>query len=292
MAMALACIFYLDARGGGGRGGGSSRGSLQRSPSMSRAAPARPSSRAVSGTQSRNDVQNVLRTNTAARAAGRAFENRGAPLANRHDLAQNVRGEIRKDRPNRGNWFDGNFWDNHHYHPSYYNHQTNGWQLATALGVAGWLGWQADPVYYDYADTGDDYWGSETSSLYADTALAMDSSAAQQSESEWMPLGVFGLSKSEGSPIAPNIYLQLALNKKGIISGTYYNATNDQTYEVEGIVDQKTQKAAWKVADSENAPIFETGIYNLTQPEAPIRIHFNNGSIHQKMLVRLDEPKA
>jgi len=105
-----------------------------------------------------------------------------------------------------------------------------------------------------------------------------------------MPLGVYALSKDGETAASPNVYLQLSLNKEGLLAGTFYNVTTDKTYPAEGMVDKETQRAAWKMADSENAPIMVTGTYNLTEDEAPTQVHFADGQTQNWLMVRLKEP--
>ena len=105
---------------------------------------------------------------------------------------------------------------------------------------------------------------------------------------EWLPLGVFALTQ-EGVN-ATTMYVQLAVSKNGIISGTFYNDTTGATHPLEGMVDQATQRAAWKSADGTNPDIvMETGLYNLTQNEAPLLVHFGPDQTQQWLMARLDE---
>jgi hypothetical protein len=105
---------------------------------------------------------------------------------------------------------------------------------------------------------------------------------------EWLPLGVFALT-SEGVN-ASSMYLQLALSKNRIISGTFYNESTGATHPVEGMVDEPTQRAVWKAADGTNADlVMETGVYNLTQDQAEVLVHFGPEQTQTVLLVRLDE---
>jgi len=306
----------LDARGGGRGGGGGGRGggmgrSVQRSPSMSRSLPNRPTSRVVSpqerGANRQVSPQRIEPRRTsitpqderrqvprpdqnAPRPGNRnpgGFQNavQNRPVqgvittpVQRQNVANNVRNSVRTNRPNRGNWFKHNDW----------------WKYASATGIGAWLGWNSSPVYYDYyANNGAYYWGTPAVAsapvVYVDQAQVIDASTAQASGSEWMPLGVFAVAKDANSVAAPNMYLQLALNKEGAISGTFYNSTTDQGYVVEGTVDPNTQMASMKVAENPNSPILETGIYNLSQPEASAQLYYSDGRTANRLLVRLDE---
>ena len=89
---------------------------------------------------------------------------------------------------------------------------------------------------------------------------------------------------------ASSMYLQLAVSKEGVIAGTFYNESTGATHPVEGMVDEKTQRAVWKAADGTNADIvMETGLYNLTQDQAEVLVHFGPEKTQNALLVRLDE---
>lgn len=268
-------------------------------------------------TATRGDVQKFLQSNPSVRpgerpgqilgdqSLGGRLNNRpgerpGTLPADRHNFGQNVRNEIGRDRPDRGNWFNNNFWNSHNHHPIYYDNRHNWWQWGSAAAIGAWLSWSTAPVYYDYG--ADNYWNASVDTgggqVYAETTQMIDNAAAtataaapEQANVDWLPLGVFALS-TEGVAISPNIYMQLALNQQGMIAGTYYNTTTNQTYDLEGVVDQKSQRVAWKVVDSPNSPIVETGIYNLTQSEAPVKVHFQDGRTQQMVLVHLDEQQT
>ena len=110
----------------------------------------------------------------------------------------------------------------------------------------------------------------------------------QAAKMEWMPLGVFAMT-SEGVN-ASSMYLQLALSKEGVIAGTFYNESTGATHPVEGMVDEKTQRAVWKAADGTNPNlVMETGVYNLTQDQAEVLVHFGPEQTQTVLLVRLDE---
>ena len=103
-----------------------------------------------------------------------------------------------------------------------------------------------------------------------------------------MPLGVFALT-AEGVN-ASSMYLQLAVSKEGVIAGTFYNESTGTTHPVEGMVDEETQRAIWKAADGTNPDlVMETGIYNLTQDQADVLVHFGPEQTQTALLVRLDE---
>ena len=169
--------------------------------------------------------------------------------------------------------------------------------------MTGWLaGNWAQPVSYNYGDNcyyeGDNvYYEGEvvaTADEYAEQAYTIAQAVpdVEPDAAEWMPLGVFALSQDgEASGPEPTIFLQLAISKEGIIAGTIQNTATDNTAEVEGTIDSKSQRAAWGRV-GEDWPIMETGITNLTQDDAAALIHFEDGQTQQWLMVRLEEPEG
>jgi hypothetical protein len=161
----------------------------------------------------------------------------------------------------------------------------------------------ANPIYYRYGSGGTVYYennvvyvdGEEYGSAeeyYSDAssiATSVPETTTEQAEQmEWLPLGVFALT-SEGVN-ASSMYLQLAISKEGVIAGTFYNESTGATHPVEGMVDEETQRAVWKAADGTNPNlIMETGIYNLTEDQAEVLVHFGPERTQAALLVRLDE---
>ena len=84
--------------------------------------------------------------------------------------------------------------------------------------------------------------------------------------------------------------MQLAISKEGIIAGSFQNTSTGKAIEVQGTIDEKSQRAAWGPV-GESWPIMETGIYNLTENEAGALLHFADGKTQQWTMVRLDEPE-
>ena len=80
------------------------------------------------------------------------------------------------------------------------------------------------------------------------------------------------------------------MSKQGIISGTLQDTQTGDVKPIEGMVDKKTQRAAWTVG-GKTRPIMETGLTSLTQDTAPALIHFADGTTQQWLMVRLDKPE-
>lgn len=168
--------------------------------------------------------------------------------------------------------------------------------------MTGWIagGVNSQPVYYDYGTNlyyeGDNvYYEGDvvaTSEEYAAQAQTIASSVpeVEPTDVEWMPLGVFALTENGGSVEDATLFMQLAISKEGIIAGTFQNTATEKSVEVEGMIDQESQRAAWGPV-GESWPIMETGIYNLTENEAGALLHFADGQSQEWQMSRLDEPE-
>lgn len=60
-----------------------------------------------------------------------------------------------------------------------------------------------------------------------------------------MPLGVFALTPDgQASGPDPTLFLQLAISKEGIISGTLNNTATEKTQTIEGMADKTSRRCA------------------------------------------------
>jgi hypothetical protein len=209
------------------------------------------------------------------------------------------------------NWNNCNGWFNHdwwHNHPcDDWNHwpgNVNWWAGAAWGTVGSWMPWNwSQPVYYDYGSNvyyQDDsvYYGDQvvaTADEYEQQAEAIAMSVPQDvqpAESDWLPLGVFAVTQDgESAGTDPTMFLQLAVSKQGIITGTFQNTASGIVKSVEGMVDKETQRSAWTPI-GESRPLMESGITNLTQDTAGVLVHFANGDTQQWLLTRLKDPTA
>ncbi len=177
------------------------------------------------------------------------------------------------------------------------------WRPCTWAAFGGWFAWTwSQPIVYDYGATvvyRDNYVYVDnkqvaTTEAYYQQAETIAESVPQDLDTdkvEWMPLGVFALASEDGEDTG--MVLQLAVSKKGVIAGTFYNETSDKSRPVEGMVDRDSQRAAWQFADGENQDlVMETGIYNLTQDEATALVHFGADQTQTWLLIRLPEPEG
>lgn len=304
---------------GSARSGNKGGTSIQRSPSMSRSSvgtkqnvsrpssnvskqqgdrnisrPTSPKTQIAGQRDTKNQVQQFIKNTPSQVSRERSSsidKNLGQNVKYSNNIGKNVQNNVNKNYPNRNRWFNRDFFDNHYYQPPYYNNNSNLWGTTTAIGLGSWLGWQAEPYYYGY-DNG--YYGPmEYNDVYSEINYQIEPSqdivVNDVADSNWMPLGVFSISKGGEDEITPTMFLQLALNKDGTISGTFYNTIINEVYEIVGEVESTSQRAIWKIADNENSPIIETGIYNLTQDVVPILIHFSNGLTQNRVLIRVNK---
>ena len=118
--------------------------------------------------------------------------------------------------------------------------------------------------------------------------LAATAPAPDAQSGDWLPLGVFALVQKEQSD--PQYIVELAVNKSGMLAGNYSDLISGTTCPIQGAVDKKTQRVAWTIGNNKNT-VGETGLYNLTQDEAPVLIHLGKDKTQQWMLVRLKQPQ-
>ena len=181
-----------------------------------------------------------------------------------------------------------------------------GWQAASWATMGAFVGAalvsQPQPVYYAYGTGGNVYYDNNTVYVngqaagtpaeYTQQAQALVQAAPPVDQpQEWMPLGVFALSR-EGTTDTQAV-IELAVSKTGAIAGTYHNEASGVSRPVKGTANLETQRAAIGFADGKNADLaLETGLYNLTQDEAPGLLHTGAEQTEPVLLVRLQKPAA
>ena len=65
----------------------------------------------------------------------------------------------------------------------------------------------------------------------------------------------------------------------------------DKVTPVVGAIDKTTQRASMKLEGNDQL-IVETGIYNLTNDEAPVLVHFGPDRQEGRVFIRLKQPEA
>ena len=143
---------------------------------------------------------------------------------------------------------------------------------------------QADGVYVNGVFVG-------APQVYADEAsqIAAAGAAAEPApDTKWLPLGVFAI--VEGGATSSNDVFELAIDRQGVIRGNYQNVQAGQLTALSGSLDKQSQRAAWTIG-SDQLPVYEAGIANLTKDATPILVHLPDGQSHQMTLIRLVEPQ-
>jgi hypothetical protein len=288
---------FLQNRGGEGR---PAAGQLPAGDKL--AASGRADNRAdVAGNRTDRAETRTDRVDSRTDRASDRQANRPERIENRQEYRDNRverRGEILDqvhDHPIRDFWSDHPLWGAWAI--------TRPFRWATWGGITGWVGYGwTDSVAYSY---GDNVYYEGDSVYYGDQAVATAEEYTQQAEeiatsapdvaadkAEWMPLGVFALTPDgQASGPDPTLFLQLAISKEGIISGTLHNSATNTTQTIEGMADKATQRAAWTVAGKAR-PVMETAVMNLAEDNAAVLVHFADGQTQQWLLVRLEEPAA
>ena len=196
------------------------------------------------------------------------------------------------------------------FSPGWYNRYPGAWAAAGWAAGAAWrapiwnncasyVGYPDDTpaTYYNYGDNvtyqdGNVYMGDQVAATEADyaqqaTNIADTGRQAQPPASEqWQPLGVFAMVK--GDETTSNDIFQLAISKDGVVRGNYYNAVSDNTTPLYGSLEKKSQRIAWTIGDKKE-PVYETGLYNLTQPQTTMLVHFSNDHTEQYNLFQVPQ---
>ena len=217
------------------------------------------------------------------------------------------RGNMIRNNFYNGGWYGGRGWYNHHFNAWWPGGWWGGFGWGFGVGMltglawgdlSSWGGYGAAPVAYNYGsnvcyqDDGVYVQGERvgTAEEYATQASALATQGGPQAQisdkDEWRPLGVYALARSEETN--PSTFLSLAIDKEGLLRGTYYDAVADSTTNVTGKVDKKTQRAAWTLGDKKT-PVYETGLANLTQQQTTVLVHRDGGSVEQMLLVRVQQ---
>lgn len=191
--------------------------------------------------------------------------------------AHRVRSQLTQIRPEFDRGFNRNFFERHHYHPTYV---VNIWNPVPWGAINGWLGWGWQyPAYYD--DSGYPFPVDNVQAAYSQEPISP--------EGDWLPLGNYVAGRTVNQAAYSTMFVQLALNQSGEIAGSYYNASTNQVHPLDGLVDRDSQQVVWQVSDISDSPYMATGLYNLTQDVANVQVTFSDGTQQTWYLVRLNE---
>ncbi|WP_417744580.1 protocadherin [Rosistilla oblonga] len=278
-----------------GPNGGVAAGSAARGPdggAAARGAAVGPNGRVAAGSAVRGPDGGAAARGVVAGPAGAAAGFARVTPSNRYTTAVGV-------RTNYNHWdIYGGRWYTDHPGAWFAAGWATGaaWRAASWASVGAWMDYYpTTPVYYDYGNNityennnvyvdGQD--AGTTEQYYAQaTELAKSGATAKApSDGDWLPLGVFALTKNRQTNAI--VTIQLAVNKQGVIRGNYTDTKTGKTMVIQGAVDKKTQQVAFTVGDNQSN-LIETGLYNLTKDEAPALVHIGDGKTEQYLLVRL-----
>ena len=223
----------------------------------------------------------------------------GSTLANRGDMVRN--------NFYNGGWYGGRGWYGNHFNAWWPGGWMGGWGWGMGAGMmmglawgelAGWGGYGTAPVSYNYGttvcyqDDGVYVQGARVGSAeeYAQQAATIATQGGADvkvaADDQWRPLGVYALARSEETN--PSTFMSLAIDKDGLLRGSYYDAVSDSTMNITGKVDKKSQRAAWTIGDKKT-PVYEAGLSNLTQKQTTILVHRDGGKVEQMLLVRVED---
>lgn len=193
--------------------------------------------------------------------------------------------------------------------PGWYGRYPGAWWpgkwaiVGTAWATLGWAtcgnycGCTGDGCYYDYGgnvtyDDGSVYYGDQpvaTAEQYYDQAAQIAGAGGDSTNEEWLPLGVYAV-VSEPTQTQTDKVLQLAVNKDGVIRGNFQDNLTDKITPVIGSVDKQTQRVAIR-PEGNDSMLLETGLYNLTNDEVPVLVHFGADRQELRTLMRLKQPE-
>lgn len=185
---------------------------------------------------------------------------------------------LQQANPQMGNWFGANWWNNHNLNP-YLNPAANWWAGANWANASQWAGAAvAAPVYYD---------PNGTITPVTQPTTTTTNTAETKPVDNWIPLGVFAIGTQDVDPSNATTFVQLAVDNQGKVAGTYYDSTTDKAQHIKGNYDKTTQEISWKIAGMPDSPIMQTGLYNLTQDETPIKVIMPDTSKQTWSLVKI-----
>ena len=142
--------------------------------------------------------------------------------------------------------------------------------------------YQDGSVYYGdtlYA-SGPDY------AVQSAQIAAVGADAQPAADDQWQPLGVFAM--VQGDETSSNDLFQLAVDNSGILRGNYYNAISDSATPIVGALDKDSQRVAWHI-QGKKSPVYEVGLFNLTQDQSTMLVHYNKDRTEQFKLFRIEQ---
>ena len=180
--------------------------------------------------------------------------------------------------------FSNDWYNNHPQAWKHQHHDDDAWQIATAAGVVGWLGWQANRPYNNTVYVYDPV-PVQTVIVGGQPTVVLDPAAP----GEWMTLGTYSLMTGAGDP--GTRILQLSVDKQGNIRGSYYDMITNATHNVIGVIDKNTQQVRWTL-DTNRQLTFVATLDQLTQSQGVVNVKLPGGQVQQWQLVRMENVPA
>lgn len=159
--------------------------------------------------------------------------------------------------------------------------------------------YQGDTVYVNGQPAGSDQDYYQQAQQLAAAAYAPPSQQPEQQpdqqaqspsdQTQWKPLGVFAL--AEAGQNQSTMLFQLAINQQGIVRGNYFNQITNESSEIYGSLDKKTQRVSWSVGTNPNT-VFDTSLGNLMKEDSSILVHFGANNTQQMAFIRMPPPPA
>jgi hypothetical protein len=151
---------------------------------------------------------------------------------------------------------------------------------------------------YAYGETityedGNVYYGDEltaTEEQYYAQAGEIAAAGQTNRNEDWLPLGVFSIVKEKGQSDGDKV-VQLALNKEGVVRGALHDKLTGKEAAITGAVDKNSQRVAVAFEGNETV-VAEMGLYNLTEDEVPVLVHFGPDRRENRLLLRLKQPEG
>lgn len=256
-------------------------------------------------TPSNQRVQEFLNTKQAPQALGERSGQRdlGSHRQERQDARQQNHDQRHQNRQQTREQLSQYAADNQPFTPQWYREHPQAWEVthphadawavASFARAANWLGWVAvAPVAYEYSTVYETASTAPSDPVQVETAgdLVHQGDLDPSVDSgEWLPLGVFALLPAERNHA--DHLVQLAINKDGAVSGSYYDVLSDTKQPLYGSIDPQTQRVAWTVGSGDGV-IFETSLSSLTEEQSGVLLHFGNGQTQKWTLYRQAGPES
>jgi hypothetical protein len=172
-----------------------------------------------------------------------------------------------------------------------------GWYYPGWGAAAAWYGYAGEPVSYGYGDTvtyqdGTVYYGDEpyaTAAEYYEQATEIAASVEPTQNEDWLPLGVFYL-VADASQTSSDKMVNLAINRDGAVAGVLYDQLTQQQTQLTGAVDKEAQRVAVRI-EGDDSLVAEMGLYNLTEAQVPVLLHFGPDRQESRLLIRAPQPE-